>query len=109
MGWLASTPKGDKVSRIDQYAAAKRPPPFLEPDRGHYLFTAMMKIGPVENNGMTIRPRPWSEIIAFCGNAYEWWEIEAIAEMCGAYFRGLKLGENPMSIMPIEQKGALDD
>lgn len=66
----------------------------------------MIDLGPVTSDGFGLRPPTWAEIKAF-GEATtalcEPWEYRALRSMCIAYLSGLRSGENPLSIPPMER------
>ena len=98
---------------MESYHEAGIAVPLPDVHAGRYLIEALMDVGPVKSDPMA-GPSvvPWTEIAGYReagGIISEPWECRAVRDMSAAFLRGLREGENPLSIMPIERDIPLND
>ncbi|MBL8560900.1 MAG: hypothetical protein JNN06_01350 [Gemmobacter sp.] len=73
-------------------------------DGGEYLVEAMLRLGPMRQTGIGLRPADWTEIDAFVRltqRVSEPWEAEALFEMCAGYCAAYEAGEDLLAEAPM--------
>ena len=95
------------MTRLEFLRKKRRPIPKVPQGPGDYLLTALMEVGPVEYGGMgEMRSISWQTLYAYARATQaidQPWEFRALAEMSRAYIEGIREGEAPSSIPPVER------
>lgn len=98
---MHATPKIDgkpaKRARIKDYREA----PLPDVDGGEYVRDSFIALGMAGEGALS-----WQEIDAYArltGEIGDPWEAHVIRAMSIAYLDGMRLGEDPLAIPPIEQ------
>ena len=104
-GWLHSSPKPHKDTRLKMYGGEA-----IGIERGldgEYLLDALFTVGPTDYRGGEESPVTWAELLAYgqaTGAVSEAWEYEAVMAMSKAYFRAKREGaEGVFVIAPVDR------
>lgn len=76
---------------------------------GGYLVEALMRLGPVRQDGFGERPVDWPEIDAFArqtARIAEPWEAEVLFDMAAGWCAARREGEDTLAMAPVDQDRA---
>lgn len=97
----------DAQSRFADYCENKLDPPLVEVGPLQYLIDAMFVLEPIRHSDGMRRAADWPEIGAYISSTLQIEpgpEAEILHNLCGAFLRGIVVGENPAGRSPVDQK-----
>lgn len=106
MGWLSSLAEGHQKTWGERILENGNPLPVVELEAGEYLLFHVQQMGPIDNNGWNMRPKPDHEILAYFQGVQiplAAWEFNLVRKMCRAFAEGIRTGQDRFSIMPMQR------